>query len=292
MTAAATCTYTSELYEQPALTSSAPLTWPGVRVERYQLEAMTMPAHYHAQHLLLVHQGLQPVVSTRRTGHQVEADQFRSGDVGLYPGGEYGPLGWDGPADLIHVHLDAAALEARARQDLDLRHFTLRDQFRCSDDLLVQLSQQLLAATGRTHALGRLYAESLATALSYHLIEHYATIERHPRAAPGGQLPAAVLARVDDYLEAHTERTITLAELAELAHLSVFHFARRFKQTTGRSPYQYVLDWKMRRAQTLLRAGALPVAAIGDALGFASPAHFAAAFKRAVGQSPSAFQRG
>ena len=60
MTAAATCTYTSELYERPALTSSAPLAWPGVRVERYQLEAMTMPAHYHAQHLLLVHQGQQP----------------------------------------------------------------------------------------------------------------------------------------------------------------------------------------------------------------------------------------
>jgi AraC family transcriptional regulator len=71
----------------------------------------------------------------------------------------------------------------------------------------------------------------------------------------------------------------------------VFHFARRFKQTTGRAPYQYVLEWKIRRAQQLLRAGELPIAAVGDALGFASPTHFSAAFKRAVGQSPREFQQ-
>ncbi|PJJ61061.1 helix-turn-helix transcriptional regulator [Hymenobacter chitinivorans] len=286
-----TCTYTSELYEQPALASSSALNWPGARLERYQLPATTLPAHAHEQHLLLVHQGSQPVVASRRTGSRVEADQFRSGDVGLYPGGEYGPFGWDGPVDIIQVHLDAPMLETRARRDLDLRYFTLHERFRCEDGLLAQLSQQLLAAAGRAHTLGQLYAESLVTTLCYHLIEHHATFERRLAAGAGGRLPAVVLGRVDAYLEAHSEAPITLEVLAGLANLSVFHFARRFKHTTGRSPYQYVLDWKIRRARALLRAGELPVAAIGDALGFASPAHFAAAFKRAVGQSPRAFQQ-
>ncbi|MFD1470440.1 helix-turn-helix transcriptional regulator [Hymenobacter caeli] len=291
MLALSTYTYTSEMYERPALASSAALSWPGVRLERYQLEAMTMPAHFHAQHLLLVHQGVQPVVSSRHTGRRVETDQFRSGDVGLYPGGEYGPFDWNGPVDLIHVHLDALALETRARRDLYLTHFALRDQFRCEDGLLAQLGQQLLAAAGRTHTIGQLYAESLVTALSYHLIEHHATFERRLAGEAGGRLSGAVLARLDAYLEAHLEAPITLEVLAGLANLSVFHFARRFKHTTGRTPYQYVLDWKIRRARTLLRAGELPVAAIGDALGYASPAHFATAFKRAVGQSPREFQR-
>ncbi len=288
---AAVTTYTSELYERPALASSAALNWPGVRLEHYQLGAMTLPAHYHAQHLLLVHQGARPVVASRRTGARVDADQFRRGDVGLYPAGEYGPFGWDGPADIIHVHLDALALENRARRDLGLRYFALHERFRCDDGLLAQLSAQLLAAAGRAHSLGQLYIESLVTTLSYHLIEHHATFERHPGGPAGGQLSPAVLARVDAYVEAHAEAIITLEALAELANLSVFHFARRFKHTTGRSPYQYVLAWKIGRARTLLRAGELPVAAIGDALGFASPAHFAAAFKRAVGLSPRAFQQ-
>ncbi|OGX87501.1 helix-turn-helix transcriptional regulator [Hymenobacter coccineus] len=292
MPTAATYTYTSELYDRPALASSAALAWPGVRLERHQLEAMALPAHCHAQHLLLVHQGAQPVVASRHTGPRVEADEFRAGDVGLYPGGEYGPFGWDGPVDIIQVHLDAQALENRARHDLDLTHFALLERFRCEDGLLAQLAQQLLAAAGRPHALGQLYAEALVTTLCYHLIAHHATHERRLAAGPGARLPAAVLARLDAYLEAHAEGPITLAELAGLANLSVFHFARRFKHTTGRTPYQYVLDWKMRRAQVLLRAGELPVAAIGDALGFASPAHFAASFKRAVGQGPRAFQQG
>ena len=292
MPAVTTYTYTSELYERPALTSSVALDWPGVRLERYQLDAMSLPAHSHAQHLLLIHQGLQPVVASRRTGARLEMDQYRRGDVGLYPAGEYGPFGWDGPVDIIQVHLDAQALENRARRDLDLSYFALCERFRCEDGLLAQLGQQLLMAADRAHTLGQLYAESLVTTLCYHLIEHHATFERRLVRETGGRLPAAVLARLDAYLEAHTEAPVTLEILAGLANLSIFHFARRFKHTTGRTPYQYVLDWKIRRARTLLRAGELPVAAIGDALGFASPAHFATAFKRAVGQSPRAFQQG
>jgi AraC family transcriptional regulator len=281
----------TELYGQPALETSLAHAWPGVQVERYQLEATALPAHFHAQHLLILHQGSQPVRSSRRNGSQVEESLFHHGEAGLYPSGDYGPLAWNGSADVLHVHLDTQALETRARQGMDLAHFTLRDRFHFEDALLMQLGRQLLAAAGAEHGLGRLYVEALTNALSYHLIEHHASYERRV-ASPGPRLPAPVLARIDAYLEANTERLITLEALAELANLSVFHFARRFKLTTGQPPYQYVLDWKIRRARQLLAAAGPPVAAISDALGFASPAHFAAAFKRATGQSPRQFQRG
>ncbi|MBC8082502.1 MAG: helix-turn-helix transcriptional regulator [Hymenobacter sp.] len=288
--AASNYTYHSETYGRPALETSAGQAWPGLRVERFKLDAMVLPAHFHAQHLLIIQQGKQAVGSSRQSGNRLEKDRFHYGDVGLYPAGEYGALTLDGPADVIHVHLDAQGLENRACQSLDLMHFALRDRFRFEDGLLTQLGRQLLAAAGREHALGQLYVESLANALCYHLIEHHATFERRI-AGPGARLPAAVLARIDAYLEASAEQAVTLEVLAGLANLSVFHFARRFKLTTGQPPYQYVLAWKIRRAQQLLRAGGLPVADIGDALGFASPAHFAVAFKRAVGQTPREFQR-
>ncbi len=287
---APTYTYHSESYGQPALQTSAAQAWPGLRVERFELEAMALPAHFHAQHLLIIHQGNQPVVSSRRSGSRTEEDQFHFGDVGLYPGGEYGALAWNSPADVIHVHLDAQQLETRARQGLDLRYFALHDRFRLQDGLLTQLGRQLLTAAGSEHALGLLYVESLSNALSYHLIEHHASYER--RVAGGGaRLPAPVIARIDAYLEASAEQPVTLEVLAGLVNLSVFHFARRFKLTTGCSPYQYVIRWRIRRAQLLLRAGEQPVAAISDALGFASPTHFSVAFKRAVGVSPREFQR-
>jgi len=275
------------LYDRPALASSAEQAWPGLRVERYQLEAMAMPAHAHDQHLLILHQGAQPVPSSRRNGRCTEEDLFRAGDAGLYPAGEYGPTAWHGPADIIQLHLDPQALENRA--SLQGSRFVLRDRFRFEDGLLTQLGRQLLAATGTRHALGLLYVESLTNALCYHLLEHHATQE--PRPAPGRTLPGPVLARMEAYLEEHTEQVVTVEALAGLANLSVFHFMRCFRHTTGQSPYQYVLGWKIRRAQHLLRVGELPVAAVGEVLGFASPAHFSAVFKRATGHSPRDFQR-
>jgi AraC family transcriptional regulator len=260
-------------------------------VERYQLEAMALPAHFHEQHLLILHQAGKGVISRRQSGSVIEEDLFRLGDAGLYPAGEYGPITLNGPVDVIHLHLDAQALENRARQSLDLVHFALRDRFRFEDGLLLHLGRQLLAAAGAVNTLGQLYVESLANTLSYHLIEHHATYERRITGT-GSRLPAPVLARIDAYLETSCEQPVTLEILAGLANLSVFHFARRFKLTTGQSPYQYVLSWKMRRARQLLQAGNMPTAGISDALGFASPTHFSAAFKRAVGQSPRAFQRG
>ena len=283
-------TLNAEMYGRPALVASAANTWPGLRVERYQLEAMELPAHFNEQHLLILHQGERPVLSRRQSGSRGEIALFGVGDAGLYPGGEYELSSWDGPTDTIHLHLDTQLLETRARQSLDLTHFALYDRFRFEDGMLTQLGLQLLAASGQ-HTLGQLYVESLANTLSYHLIEHHASFQRRITGI-GTRLPTPVLARIDAYLETFIQQTITLEALAGLANLSVFHFARRFKRTTGLSPYQYVLSWKIRRARQLLQAGDLPIATIGDLLGFASPAHFSAVFKRAVGQSPGEFQRG
>ena len=281
----------AEMYGCPAVETSATNAWPGLRVEHYQLEAMELPAHFHQQHLLIIHQGEKPVHSRRQSGSQRETALFSADDAGLYPSGEYGISSWDGPTDTIHLHLDTQLLDTQARQGFDLTHFALRDRFRFEDRMLTQLGRQLLAAASSQHTLGRLYVESLANTLSYHLIEHHASFQRRITGA-GTRLPTQVLARIDAYLEAFAQQPITLDALAELANLSVFHFARRFKRTTSLSPYQYVLSWKIRRARQWLRTGELPIATIGDLLGFASPAHFSAVFKRLVGQSPREFQRG
>ena len=278
--------YSPALYAQPPVASSEELGWRGLRVERYQLAAAELPAHHHADHLLLLYQA--PVAVRRQHGHRAQTTSCRPGDLGLYPGGDYGPIAWNAPIDNVHVSLAPTYLEELSQQQLGSR--PLRDHLRFADPLLSALVRQLLGTTGARRGLGRLYVEALAAALGCHLLEHYAA---GPAAQPppGRRLPAATLARLDAYLEAHADTAVSLATLAGLANLSVHHFARLFRLTTGQAPYQYVLGWKIRQAKHLLRAGALPIGAIGDALGFASPAHFAGTFRRVVGLSPRAFQQ-
>ena len=281
--------YDSELYARSPLITSEALAWRGVRVEQYQLNAMKLPAHYHQHHLLLLYQQtLGPVAVRRQQGNRMQEDVFHVGDLGLYPGGDYGSVAWDGPTDTINIYVDDQHLEDLARRTMNLSYFTLTDRLRFNDDFLYHLGRQLFSTIGATHAVGTLYIESLTNALCYHLIEHHAVYQG--RIAEGRRLSKAIINRIDAYLEAYADQPVTLDVLAGLAHLSVFYFARLFKKTTGLSPYQYVINWKIQRARQLLRIDT-PLPDISDALGFASPAHFSTVFKRTAGLSPREYQR-
>lgn len=160
--------------------------------------------------------------------------------------------------------------------------------YKFRDPLLESPGGQLYRSLKSPHAVELLYIESLINTLCYHLIQHYST--RQPTARAGQRLPAAALARIDAYLESSADQPVTLMTLTELANLSLYHFVRCFKRTTGQTPYQYVLDWKIRRASHWLQRGDKPISAISDALGFATPAHFPAVFKRKMGQLPRDFR--
>jgi AraC family transcriptional regulator len=80
-----------------------------------------------------------------------------------------------------------------------------------------------------------------------------------------------------------------LAELAAIVRLSQYHFAHLFKQSTGISPHQYLIRWRIERAKQLLAMGNLSIAAIAQTVGFASQGHFTYHFKRLVGVTPRVF---
>lgn len=103
-------------------------------------------------------------------------------------------------------------------------------------------------------------------------------------------LPPVRLRRVIDFIEANLAGQLTLELLAHVAGLSVFHFARVFRQSTGFSPYRYVSERRLLRAQRLLMATGLPVHEIAQACGYPRHANFSAAFARARGMPPSAYR--
>jgi AraC family transcriptional regulator len=117
-------------------------------------------------------------------------------------------------------------------------------------------------------------------------------LERHFAVQPPrGGLSAGALRRVCEFVESHLEDDINLEALAAEARLSVYHFARGFKLSTGVSPHRYVLEQRVKRARQLLVQTDLPLSAIASAVGFFDQGHFSRQFRSLVGTTPSGFRR-
>lgn len=86
-------------------------------------------------------------------------------------------------------------------------------------------------------------------------------------------------------------RPLSADEIAAAAGYSPQHFTALFRRTLGATPYDYFLRLKCQEAERRLRESAQSVQEIAEALGFSSPGYFCYAFRRACGQSPSAFRR-
>ena len=84
---------------------------------------------------------------------------------------------------------------------------------------------------------------------------------------------------------------VTLARLAGECGVSVAHFGRAFRQTTGRTPHRWLVEQRVEHAKRLLVTSALPLAEIAAICGFADQSHFTRVFSQLVGSGPGAWRR-
>src|SRR5262245_49901799 len=105
-----------------------------------------------------------------------------------------------------------------------------------------------------------------------------------------GGLPPRALRRVRDFIETHLEENISIQTLADVAGLSMCHFARAFKQSEGVTPHDFLVQRRVLRAQELLAGTDLPLSQIAVAVGFADQSHCARRFREHVGLTPSRYR--
>jgi AraC family transcriptional regulator len=137
---------------------------------------------------------------------------------------------------------------------------------------------------------GPLAVESLAKVVAVHLIRHLqAPRQSGPRR--DGALPRVRLRAVLEYIEERLDAGSSLEQMAAVARLSPYHFARQFKAATGLPPHQYVILRRVERARQLLQAGTeLSLADVAAEAGFSDQSQFSRHFKRLVGVTPGQFR--
>jgi AraC-like DNA-binding protein len=109
-----------------------------------------------------------------------------------------------------------------------------------------------------------------------------------PPAESGERAPRdPAIAAAVRYIEASYAEPLTVDGMARSAKMSRFHFSRRFRDETGRSPYKYLVDVRLERAAELLRRGRCGITEAALTVGFSDPSRFARMFRARFGASPA-----
>ncbi|NJO94147.1 MAG: helix-turn-helix transcriptional regulator [Hydrococcus sp. RM1_1_31] len=271
----------------PPIISSQECAWNRIQIAHYRQPKFCIPEYISPHHGICLNAGKKVELKQQVDG-KVEIVNSVPGEVGIYPAFLNQSFAWDREAEFILIYLEPALLNRLGEELYESDRIELIPQLYSRFDPLIQQIALALKTTLETDGVSsRLYAESMANALSVHLLARYSNLIQkiHPYR---GKLSQQQLRQVIEYIDSHLNEDISLAELALVVQLSEYYFARLFKQTTGIAPHQYHLQCRIKQAKKLLLQG-LAIADVAQAVGFASQGHLNYHFKRQVGITPKQF---
>jgi AraC family transcriptional regulator len=132
-----------------------------------------------------------------------------------------------------------------------------------------------------------LFAEEASVGIARLML---ATLARQPD-RPSPRLPPASLAKVREYVLAHLDAPILVADLAAILGLTTNRFALAFTATVGHPPHRFVLECRLTRAIDLLRNTRAGLADVAAACGFSSQQHLTTTMRHLAGTTPGHVRR-
>jgi AraC family transcriptional regulator len=168
---------------------------------------------------------------------------------------------------------------------LDPRRLEIRNRFQMRDVQIEHIAGALKAEKEHGYPCGRLYLDSLATALAIRLVHCYSSLSPAANGMNGG-FSSRKLKHVLSFIEDNLSQDLSLAEIAGIAELSASHCKALFRQSVGVPVHQYVIRRRVERAALLLRESKLPISQVALETGFSHQSHLAMHMRRVLGLSP------
>ncbi len=159
------------------------------------------------------------------------------------------------------------------------------------DQAIEQIGLSVLSEMKSPSFVGRMLIESASLFLAARLLQSHAEAGIPARDRSKHGLDPVRLKRVLGYIEEHCLDEITVAEIADVACLSMFHFIRAFAKAMGTPPHRYISDRRIDAAKKLIAAGRSSLTEIALACQFSSSSSFTRAFRRVMGITPAEYRR-
>lgn len=208
-----------------------------------------------------------------------------AGNLCITPSGQAMGASWDTTLDNLGFLLEPDFVVQTAAENRFSSNFEFTEVYKTQDALIQQIGLTLLSESSSETPAGRLYADSLIQTLTLHLLKNYTTANAASENMHGG-LSGYKLRRVKEFIDANLEEDLSLAEIASIAVLSQYHFARAFRKSTGQTPQQYVMQRRIERAKELLAKDDLPIVEISLRTGFKNQSHFTTLFHKFTKLTP------
>ncbi|AFY47048.1 transcriptional regulator containing an amidase domain and an AraC-type DNA-binding HTH domain [Nostoc sp. PCC 7524] len=275
--------------QQPIFTSKK-TGWQNVFLAYYQHPRAEICQHTVPFHVLEV---IDPTSSSnheRRFGNNFLSYKISGGETCFCPAHTHHWTSWEEQLNFTVLVFEPRLFEQLASETLGCEQIEFIPQWQIFDPVIQTITNALKADLNAGCPAGRLYGESFAMALITHLIKQF-TISKRNHYSSFGELPKHKLKTVLDYIQANLTEDITLEELAKVAGISQFYFARLFKKSMHLPPHQYILRQRIELAKQLLQQPEYNITDVALQCGFAHPTHLSRHFRRLVGMSPSDFKK-
>jgi AraC family transcriptional regulator len=182
--------------------------------------------------------------------------------------------------------LGAIADEAGAPRIGDLNHKSMA----IDDATIASLGMAVLPALSHPDQASQLFIDHVLLAVGVHVAQTYGGMRPRSRPVRGGLAPWQVR-RAKEILSANLDGRVPLEEVARECRLSVSHFSRAFRRTTGVAPHNWLLARRVEVAKEKLHDDRLSLLDVALVCGFADQSHLTRVFNRMVGVSPGAWRR-
>jgi AraC family transcriptional regulator len=230
--------------------------------------------------LVILHRSGPVNVNFRIEGDRTISQQRRRGQISLIPGDCGGQVDLRAPHDTLHIYLRSELFDGHAAG--------LTPLLGIEDAILENLAAAIGGAVTDRLPRSSLYVDPVAQAVARRVLDiaHKGTKRRGAQ-----QLSDRQLTRIHEFVEAHLEDDIRVADLAKASGICTTRLKSAFQISTGTTPYRYVLSRRIGRARELLADTRLSLAEIALRSGFCNQEHLTRVFRGIIGQSPGRYRR-
>jgi AraC family transcriptional regulator len=276
-------------FPDPPVLTSVGRNWKGLEAWRIH-----QPANGHVELPPINAHGLSMQISGSggmysRWRGVAQTRKWVPGEVAIVSADQPSVWEWTNPYEEILILLDRDAV-ADAAAELSEGPFSVMDDLGILDPVFSEVIFQVNAELTAMNAATPMFGESISTVLIARLLKRYSSLRKKGDLCRL-DIASHRLRMALEYIDIHLDRELTLQDVAQVANMSTFRFARAFSKAVGRPPHQYLLARRIDRAKDLLRRTSTEIAEISRLVGFSTQSHFGVVFRKTCGMSPGRYRQ-